>query len=60
MRWEVRPEPAGRADALWEAQSDLQIPVFEALLGELAGRGEVAPVPDAARTRSLRRGRRAR
>ena len=22
MRWEVRPEPAGRADALWEAQSD--------------------------------------
>jgi len=43
MRWEVRPEPAGRADALWEAQRDLQIPVFEALLQELAERGEVAP-----------------
>jgi hypothetical protein len=45
MRWEVRPEPAGRADALWEAQESLQRPVFEALLRELAERGEVAPVP---------------
>jgi hypothetical protein len=43
MRWEVRPEPAGRAEALWEAQRDLQIPVFEALLRELAERGEVSP-----------------
>ncbi len=46
MRWEVRPEPAGRADTLWEAQRDLQVPVFEALLRELAERGEVASVPD--------------
>jgi hypothetical protein len=45
MRWEIRPEPAGRADTLWEAQRDLQVPVFEALLQELAERGEVAPVP---------------
>ncbi len=46
MRWEVRPEPAGRADALWEAQRMLQIPVLEALLGELDGAGEVAPASD--------------
>jgi hypothetical protein len=44
MRWEVRPEPAGRADALWQAQESLQVPVFEALLEELAARGEVLPV----------------
>jgi hypothetical protein len=47
MRWEIRPEPAGRADALWEAQRCLQVPVFEALLAELAARGEVAPAPGA-------------
>jgi hypothetical protein len=41
MRWEVRPEPAGRADALWEAQRDEQVPVLAALLGELDGRGDV-------------------
>ena len=46
MRWEVRPEPAGRADALWEAQKILQVPVFEALLRELAERGEVVAVAD--------------
>jgi hypothetical protein len=45
MRWEVRPEPAGRADALWDAQRQLQLPVFEALLGELESRGEVTAVP---------------
>jgi hypothetical protein len=45
MRWEVRPEPAGRADALWEAQRDIQIPVFEELLRELQERGELAAVP---------------
>lgn len=44
MRWEVRPEPPGRADALWAAQKGLQVPVFEALLGELAERGEITPV----------------
>ena len=45
MRWEVRPEPAGRADALWEAQEVMQAPVFDALLRELADRGEVGPAP---------------
>ena len=44
MRWEVRPEPAGRADALWLAQKSLQVPVIEALLEELARGGELAPV----------------
>ena len=48
LRWEVRPEPEGRADALWAAQELAQVPVFEALLGELAGRGEVVAVPGAA------------
>jgi len=47
MRWEVRPEPAGRADALWEAQRLAQVPVFEALLHELAGRGEIVGAPGA-------------
>ena len=46
MSWEVRPEPAGRALALWEAQRAEQAPVFEALLGELAARGEVARAAD--------------
>ena len=48
MRWEVRPEPTGRADALWEAQEHLQVPVLEALLRELEARGELAPAPGAA------------
>lgn len=47
MRWEVRPEPTGRADALWEAQRPAQVPVFEALLRELAGRGEIVAAPGA-------------
>jgi hypothetical protein len=42
MRWEVRPEPAGRADALWEAQRPLQLPLLDLLLEELADRGEIA------------------
>jgi hypothetical protein len=44
MRWELRPEPKGRADQLWEAQRALQVPVLEALLAELAGMGELVPV----------------
>jgi hypothetical protein len=64
MRWEVRPEPAGRADALWEAQKGVQVPVFEALLGELAERGDVAAVPGErgrfAPTRPVGRAERAR
>jgi hypothetical protein len=43
MRWELRPEPKGRADQLWEAQRALQLPVLEALLTELAAQGELAP-----------------
>jgi hypothetical protein len=46
MRWEVRPEPAGRAHALWQAQESEQGPVLEALLQELAARGELVPVGD--------------
>jgi hypothetical protein len=42
MRWKFGPS-AGRADA-WEAQRELQVPVFEALLGELEARREVTPV----------------
>ncbi len=41
MRWELRPEPAGRAAELWAAQRELQIPVLEALLAELAAAGEL-------------------
>jgi hypothetical protein len=41
MRWEVRPEPSGRAAQLWAAQRELQIPVVEALLAELAAAGEL-------------------
>lgn len=43
MSWEVRPEPEGRAAQLWAAQRDIQRPVFEALLRELVGAGELRP-----------------
>jgi hypothetical protein len=60
----VRPEPAGRADALWEAQAPLQVPAFQALLEELVETGELAAVPDAtallAPTRPVGRGERLR
>jgi len=45
MSWEVRPEPPGRSRTLWQAQRAEQIPVFEALLGDLATRGEVEAIP---------------
>jgi len=35
MSWEIRPEPPGRAQALWAAQRDAQRPVFAALLADL-------------------------
>jgi hypothetical protein len=44
MSWEVRPEPAGRAAALWDAQRAAQAPVFEALLRALEAQGELRPV----------------
>jgi hypothetical protein len=40
---EIRPEPEGRAEALWRAQREEQEPVFSALLRELAAAGELAP-----------------
>jgi hypothetical protein len=64
MRWEVRPEPAGRADTLWEAQREIQVPVFGELLRELEAHGDLAPVPGRpgffAPTRALGRASRAR
>ncbi len=41
MSWEVRPEPTGRAAALWAAQREAQIPILSALLAELESRGEL-------------------
>ncbi len=41
MSWEVRPEPSGRAAALWSAQRDAQLPILEALLRERAQLGEL-------------------
>jgi hypothetical protein len=53
MRWELRPEPRGRADQLWEAQRALQLPVLEALLADLAAQGELAPVVERPATWSV-------
>lgn len=41
MSWEIRPEPPGRAEALWGAQEEEQTPVFETLLSGLAAHGEI-------------------
>lgn len=41
MSWEIRPEPPGRALALWSAQREAQLPVFAALLAELEAAGEL-------------------
>jgi hypothetical protein len=49
MSWEVRPEPPGRAEALWTAQKAEQVPVFEALLRSLGERGEVVEAGDPGR-----------
>jgi len=38
---EIRPEPAGRADALWEAQKEDLGPVYGILLADLARAGEL-------------------
>lgn len=44
LGWEIRPEPAGRAGALWNAQRDEQEPVFRALLEDLERSGELRRV----------------
>ena len=41
---EIRPEPEGRADALWRAQESYHRPVYGALLAELAEQGELTAV----------------
>ena len=41
---EIRPEPAGRADALWQAQREEQEPVLALLLERLRARGELREV----------------
>jgi len=59
---EIRPEPAGRAEALFLAQQDDLVPVYRVLLEQLAARGELValtsgtfalarPVSGAERTR---------
>jgi hypothetical protein len=47
MRWEIRPEPAGRAAALWAAQRELQLPVFAELLESLGAAGKLRPLEPA-------------
>ena len=43
---EIRPEPAGRADALWQVQKEAQRPVYARLLEALRAEGELAePTP---------------
>jgi hypothetical protein len=39
--WEIRPEPASRAEALWDAQRPDAVPVYELLLEELAEAGSL-------------------
>jgi len=41
---EIRPEPAGRAEALFLAQQDDLIPIYGVLLEQLAARGELLPL----------------
>lgn len=41
FRFEVRPETAGRADALFDAQSVRLVPIFESALEELAAEGRL-------------------
>jgi hypothetical protein len=45
MSWEIRPEPPGRAAALWDVQRAAQQPVFEALLAELERQRAVRRLP---------------
>jgi hypothetical protein len=38
---EIRPEPSGRADALWEVQREFLLATYGRLLADLAGSGEL-------------------
>jgi hypothetical protein len=40
---EIRPEPGGRAEALFDAQREDLLPVYAILLEELAAAGEIVP-----------------
>jgi hypothetical protein len=42
LGYEVRPEPRGRAEALWRAQAEEQAPVYAQLLADLRDAGELA------------------
>jgi hypothetical protein len=44
---EIRPEPEGRAEALWAAQREEQTVVYARLLEDLAARGELRPADPA-------------
>lgn len=41
MAWEIRPEPKGRAEALWAAQREEMLTAIELLLEESGQRGEL-------------------
>jgi hypothetical protein len=43
---EIRPEPEGRAQALFAAQRDELLPVYERVLADLAAAGELRAGPD--------------
>ena len=49
LRGEIRAEPAGRAEALWEAQRPEQAPLFRLLLRELAARGDLVEADEPGR-----------
>ncbi|HXB53651.1 MAG TPA: hypothetical protein VN461_02645 [Vicinamibacteria bacterium] len=53
MAREIRPEPPGRADALWEVQRREQGPVYALLLETLAAGGELRPSGEAPGTYQL-------
>jgi len=46
MSWEIRPEPPGRAAALWQAQQSIQTPVLVALLEGVQAAGDLRRTDD--------------
>lgn len=45
-RGEIRPEPSGRADALWEAQREALLPAYRVVLSARAAQGDLRePAP---------------